>query len=103
MILTSDLVTPIAARAPATFMQAAELRVWVTEATVQVELIAPGVSLPEGEHERLYDGGVFTGFGAELDAEAADGGARVSFTLRARTGETEARRSRPGASAVDPA
>jgi anti-sigma B factor antagonist len=100
MILTSDLLTPIVARAPATFMQTGDLHVWVADAMVRVELLAPSVSLPRGEHEGLYDEGVFTALGAEVLVEPADEGTRACFTLHSQPGESEQRPSGSGGSAA---
>jgi anti-sigma B factor antagonist len=82
MLLTSDLVTPLVARAPATFLQSGELRVWVHGDTVRVELLVPHAAL-DGEGGDVYDVALFSQLGAQVAFDETDEGARAVFELDA--------------------
>jgi anti-sigma B factor antagonist len=96
MLLTSDLVTPAAARAPANFLQTGELRVWVHGDLVRVELLVPSDLLPvAGGPEAIYDAKLFARLGATLLLDAPGSGARAAFEVSVRTaasGERETTR-----------
>jgi anti-sigma B factor antagonist len=80
MLLTSDLVTPLVARPPATFLENGELRVWLHGDTVRVELLVPHAAL-DGEAGSVYDVGLFSRLGAQVAIDETDEGARAAFEL----------------------
>jgi anti-sigma B factor antagonist len=82
MLLTSDLVTPLVARAPATFLQTGELRVWLHADAVRVEvLVSRAVVSPDETAGGIYDAALFARLGAQVTVGAGAAGVRVAFEL----------------------
>jgi anti-sigma B factor antagonist len=82
MLLTSDLITPLITRGPATFLETGELRVWLHGDRVRVEAVVPTDVLLDGAaHEHLYDVALFARLGASVAVDATADGARAAFEL----------------------